>query len=60
MRRSVASTLQRLAGLCGAALIATLPFSAFALDLRGEAVQGGLMFGQTKPGSSVNFDGRTP
>ncbi|MEM1412231.1 MAG: M23 family metallopeptidase [Pseudomonadota bacterium] len=31
---------------------------AFALELQGEAVQGGLIFGQTAPGSTVTFDGR--
>ena len=35
-----------------------LPGSLAALELNGEAVQGGLMFGQAEPGSAVRLDGR--
>ena len=42
---------------CGAALIALLCHSAaLAAELRGEAVQGGLIFGQTSPGAQVKLD----
>ena len=42
---------------CSAALIALLCHSAaLAAELRGEAVQGGLIFGQTSPGAQVMLD----
>jgi len=39
--------------------LATLLFhpTAMALDLDGEAIQGGLMFGAASPGASVYLDG---
>ncbi len=46
-----------------AALVALAPFSflspALAWELDGEPIQGGLIFGQAAPGSTVTFDGRT-
>jgi murein DD-endopeptidase MepM/ murein hydrolase activator NlpD len=42
---------------CGAALGALLCHSAaFAIELNGEAVQGGLIFGKASPGASVHLD----
>jgi murein DD-endopeptidase MepM/ murein hydrolase activator NlpD len=35
------------------------PLSAFALEMSGEPVQGGLMFGRVEPGSQVSLDGQT-
>lgn len=43
------------------ALAALAPFSfgaAWALELQGDPVQGGLIFGQAAPGSTVTLDGR--
>ena len=40
------------------ALACALPFTAFAIELRGDAVQGGIMFGKADPGSEVSLDGR--
>jgi murein DD-endopeptidase MepM/ murein hydrolase activator NlpD len=39
-------------------LTAVLPFSAAALELRGETVQGGVVIGKVEPGSTVSLDGR--
>jgi murein DD-endopeptidase MepM/ murein hydrolase activator NlpD len=39
-------------------LALALPASAAALELRGQAVQGGLMFGEVAPGSRVTLDDR--
>jgi len=42
-------------------LLSTILFflccTAYAVDLKGTAVQGGLLFGQAEPGSSVSLDG---
>lgn len=49
----------RVSRCLSAALAALLcPLSLSALELRGDAVQGGLMFGNAPPGSSVQLDGR--
>ena len=40
------------------AFLLALPLPAAALELSGEAIQGGLLFGQTLPGSQVRLDGR--
>lgn len=40
------------------ALLLALPVPAAALELSGAAIQGGLLFGQTEPGSHVRLDGR--
>jgi len=47
---------RRAAGLLLAALIASFVPSARALELDGEAIQGGLMFGRADPGSEVFLD----
>jgi len=47
--------LRRLLGVVLAAWL--LPAPAQALELSGEAVQGGLVFGQTAPGSTARLDG---
>ncbi len=39
------------------ALLLLLPLSAFALELRGQAIQGGLLVGQVAPASEVRLDG---
>lgn len=41
-------------------VVCVLLFSpaAFAVELSGEAIQGGLIFGKTNPGSSVKLDGK--
>ena len=41
-----------------ALLALALPAAASALELRGEPVQGGLMFGEVQPGSRVTLDER--
>ncbi len=53
------NTVARLTALFASLLClgATAPFS-FALELQGEPVQGGLIFGLAAPGSTVTFDGR--
>lgn len=38
-------------------LVVMLPAPAAALELRGQAIQGGLLFGQVAPGSEVRLDG---
>jgi len=53
MNRRFASRLRRPA----LALLLALPLSAQALELRGEWVQGGLVFGAVEPGSTVTLDG---
>lgn len=45
-------------GIFGTLVAATLSISAYAFELNGEAVQGGLIFGQAEPGSTVVFDDR--
>ena len=40
------------------AFLLALPLPAAAFELSGEAIQGGLLFGQTLPGSQVRLDGR--
>ena len=49
-----------LRGLLALALLAliTAGSPALALELQGEPVQGGLIFGSTEPGSTVTLDGR--
>ena len=43
---------------CGLALAASFfQCGAFALELAGESVQGGLIFGTVNPGSAVLLDG---
>lgn len=44
--------------LCGTLAAFALSKAALALELQGEPVQGGLIFGQAEPGSTVLFDGR--
>ena len=44
--------------LCLAVLALALPATSGALELRGEPVQGGLMFGEVEPGSRVTLDDR--
>lgn len=48
---------QSLGFLLALALLAAAP-PVLALELQGEAIQGGLIFGQTAPGSRVSLDGR--
>ena len=50
----------RKAAACLAAFLLALGFSisASALELQGEPVQGGILFGQVSPGSSVRLDDR--
>ena len=44
--------------LCATALsLAVLSHAAAAFELQGEAIQGGLLFGQATPGSTVSLDG---
>lgn len=49
--------LRRAAGLLLAALVAGYSSPAGALELDGQAIQGGLMFGRASPGSEVFLDG---
>jgi murein DD-endopeptidase MepM/ murein hydrolase activator NlpD len=44
--------------LVAALLLLVAPAHAVTLDLKGEPVQGGLMFGQTDPGATVKLDGK--
>ncbi len=46
----------RFAIICGLSLLLFYA-NAFALELAGETVQGGLIFGKAEPGSSVSLDG---
>ena len=39
-------------------LACALSFNAFAVELHGDSVQGGIMFGKADPGSQVSLDGR--
>ncbi len=40
-------------------LLGTTPRAALAVELHGDAIQGGLIFGQTEPGARVALNGRT-
>jgi murein DD-endopeptidase MepM/ murein hydrolase activator NlpD len=44
--------------LCLAVVALALPATSGALELRGEPVQGGLLFGEVEPGSRVTLDDR--
>ena len=46
------------AALAAFLLLITTPAFAVTLDLKGEPVQGGLVFGKTDPGASVLLDGK--
>ena len=53
-------TTTRAAAVSAALFICTLlfPITVTALELRGDVVQGGIVFGQVEPASSVSLDGR--
>ncbi|MEJ8567604.1 M23 family metallopeptidase [Elongatibacter sediminis] len=53
-RISIAAALLLFAAFC----LCTAPGTAWAVTLEGEAIQGGLIFGQARPGSEVDLDGQ--